>query len=537
MKRLRIESARITKHDDSARIEFAVARQSDDAVEEFVLWFETDIEHAQYICDDRADCVVVAVLAHALRFGFEEIVSKLPISEKLYYGLTYQIIPQLSVADNGYGPLRIVAPLTAERYGGTQVGAGMSRGVDSLTTLYEYGRDFELPSYRLTNFTFFNVGAFHGLDKIAGKSRFSRQELYEKELEGTRELSDALGYDLLAVDSNLSAFLRDALGRTYFDRTHTFRNLCIPLLFQKMYRRYYYSAAYSLDEFKLSLKVDSAEYEKAILPYLGTENVEFHSSNQAWTRFQKMQRMIHLEASYDYLQVCFVSPHNCGECSKCRKTIMALDVLGVLDKYAKSFDLDKYMAKNREEWFSRIYELKRGEGLYEDDFKEIYEYAVAHHFPLIGEPELQSIYVDNTIGRVVRKGVIRSLPSKSSDILLKLAKSAPVVCIGEVDGWVRVKAGNMSGYIEKASLRIIDPVVCSSKGVVKQATGLMDMPTKHSDLSCSLEPGERVHITVKSGRWRLVTTRGQQVGWVRAENVVCGSRIRRLSRAFRRKRQ
>ena len=83
MKRLLVKGARIrTLESGNARIEFSITRESETTSGEYTLWFETDADHARYACEDRADCVVVAVLAHALRFGFGEIVSSLPISEK-----------------------------------------------------------------------------------------------------------------------------------------------------------------------------------------------------------------------------------------------------------------------------------------------------------------------------------------------------------------------------------------------------------------------------------------------------------------------
>ena len=56
------------------------------------LWYRLDAEYSDYFCDDRGDGLIASLLFFSLMNG-ADIVSTLPISEKLYYQLTYHLIP------------------------------------------------------------------------------------------------------------------------------------------------------------------------------------------------------------------------------------------------------------------------------------------------------------------------------------------------------------------------------------------------------------------------------------------------------------
>lgn len=205
------------------------------------LWYSFDREFDDAVCDDRCDAVVTTLLLAAMKFGYEELRCCYPISRKLYYNLTYHVIPQLYHGGNALSRIRIAAPLTDTVFHGDIVAAGMSRGVDSFATMYEYGPDFELADYRINAFTYFQAGAHHGWDAIVGRGAESKQELYVHQMERTREFCRKYGYPLIVVDSNIDDILQDRrLFREWsFDRTHTFRNLAIAMLLQKRISRYY----------------------------------------------------------------------------------------------------------------------------------------------------------------------------------------------------------------------------------------------------------------------------------------------------------
>lgn len=42
-----------------------------------------------------------------------------------------------------------------------------------------------------------------------------------------------------------------------------------------------------------------------------------------------------------------LEPFNCGECFKCRRTLLALDAADKLEDYRESFDIDKYFKQRK----------------------------------------------------------------------------------------------------------------------------------------------------------------------------------------------
>lgn len=50
----------------------------------------------------------------------------------------------------------------------------------------------------------------------------------------------------------------------------------------------------------------------------------------------------------DALNVCFFKPENCGACGKCRRALMALECLGAVDRFGKSFDLRAYYRRRND---------------------------------------------------------------------------------------------------------------------------------------------------------------------------------------------
>ena len=129
--------------------------QSDDSG----LWFAVPIEYKQYLCTERGDAFVVAMLWYAMITG-SDIESVAPMSERMVFHITRYLIPALCTKENGYRRIRILGPTTGQPYnniGG--VGTGMSCGVDSFFTMYEYMREDTPKKCRLTHLGYFNMGA------------------------------------------------------------------------------------------------------------------------------------------------------------------------------------------------------------------------------------------------------------------------------------------------------------------------------------------------------------------------------------------
>ena len=412
------------------------------------LWYTVASEYSYAICDEKCDAIVVTLLIAAMKYGYDSIRCRYPISRKLYYSLTYHVIPQLYRATGTIHPsrIRIDAPLSDTVYHGKMIAAGMSRGVDSFATMSEYGPSFELKDYRINTFTYFQAGAHHGWDATVGRGVESKEELYIHQMEGSRAFCKKYGYPLIVVESNIDNVLlnRSLFKEWSFDRTHTCRNLAIAMLLQKGISRYYYSSAYLLKDFRLGLDIDNAYYERWLIPLLSTESIEFYQSNQDWTRMDKVEKISNFEPCYNYLQVCLTKTGNCGRCAKCKRTLMELDALGdgVLERFRNSFDVERYRAEDRAKWFGNIMIDKAKPGAEAHYLDEILVCAAKHH------PELlESLTTEKQRGihsvRLIYNGVnVRDLPSLQSDILFVAQKGDVFTYFGEYPGWVCILTNN-----------------------------------------------------------------------------------------------
>lgn len=323
-----------------------------------------DIETAPLICD----AVVVSFLVYAVKFGLS-FYSKHPISEKLYYNLTKHVIPQMSVMNKTENDMiHLDMPITKEVYQGDWVGTGISLGVDSFTTIHEYMEDCNINEYKLTHLIHLKTGAHHG--QLGYYDQQKENELFLIENAKVRKFCKEQGYKLIVIESNLYEITCKEFGYG-FSTTHTFRNLGCILLLQNYFGKYYYASASNLDKFNLNLNIDTAYYEKWFIPYISNDSLEFYSANTNMTRIQKTKYIAQFPDTYDNLHVCWHGNKNCGSCKKCIRTLVTLDVLGYLDKYSKSFDLDGYY-KNRNTYISEVILMRNMDMSY----MEIYKYMV-----------------------------------------------------------------------------------------------------------------------------------------------------------------
>lgn len=366
MKQIRILKATREDTADSSRLSFMI--EVDGRTQ--TLYYEVSRAYGQYLCDEVADGVIVTLLPYAIRGGYD-IVSELPVSKTLYFRLTEQLIPQLAICPGAVHVTQIRANCIEPGYAPEGVATAISCGVDSFTTLYEYTQLCQFPEYRLTYLTFFENGAHH-----KGQFRYGEEQakVFEGQLEHVSKFCREYGYKLLSVRSNLATFLCDLFWEDSFNRTHTFRNAGFVLLLQKLIGTYYYSAGAAVDAFSCSLNGDTAYYEKALLPCISTKSTVFYNSNRAMTRNDKIKMIAAFPQSYDYLLVCYSEGENCGKCIKCIRTLIALDFLGVLERYGNSFRVEEYK-RNRNWYMTRMYAKKH----YDGAMMDLTKYAKDHH--------------------------------------------------------------------------------------------------------------------------------------------------------------
>ncbi len=332
----------------------------------YVLFYNISLLNCKitYPLAETIDPIVVTFLLHAMKNGYD-FSSKYPISQKLFYNLKYQIIPQLKVCNKKLYSIDIDSPIISTNYGGKYVATGISCGIDSLTTVFEYTELCNIIDYKITHLVYFKTGAHDG--QLGRFDKDTENKLFTEQLNNSRKFCIENNFPLIIVDSNLNEILSLAFGFSAYERTHTLRNCGTMYLFQKDFNKYLYADTYSLDKFVVNTYEDIAHYEKYLLPMISNENIFFISANSGMSRFDKTKLLTKYKKSYDNLLVCWHEGKNCGKCDKCIRTLVTLDALGKLKYYEKSFDIENYL-KHRKKYIAKVIALRKVDMFYNDIF-------------------------------------------------------------------------------------------------------------------------------------------------------------------------
>ena len=298
-------------------------------------YLKYNIEYEKYISSNY-DGPLILALPIAMRNN-ENLIIKGKVSYKLFHNVTHYLMKIINIMIPECKPINIEVDdfSYSKEYNNVGVGCGLSCGIDSLCCVQDYYFDIEDNPYKLTHVTNFDAGGSGNSSTIFNK-RVSNVELYCQETT----------LNMLKVETNFTTILTGN-HITY----HVFRNLSIPLFFQKLFCKYYYSSAYSYVDCKITKSDDIAYGDPIVISLLSTENIEFISHGCQYTRPQKTLKVSEKNPlSYKYLDVCvngtFVHNNNtflnCSTCWKCLRTLTTLDYYKKLHHYKNVFELEKY---------------------------------------------------------------------------------------------------------------------------------------------------------------------------------------------------
>ena len=341
------------------------------------LWFSVPIEYKEYLCADRCDAFVVAMLWYAMMTG-SDIETEAPMSEKMHFHITRYLIPALCTEQNGFRRIKISGPTINQPYkniGG--VGTGMSCGVDSFYTMHEYLREDTPSKYRLTHLAYFNMGAiFH--PNRSEKKEYTLKEFYEttdkmseEKKDNARRVAEQAGLPLVYVKSNMDEdFYRGAYGYT-----GVYRNCAMALSLQGLFSVYYNSSGGWPGYFDLSITEGSQHYEALLCTCLSTESLSFILSDYA-TRLEKTITIADDQLAQKNLDVCFCF-NSCGKCSKCIRTLVTLDLIDKVDSFDTIFDVG-YFKTHKEDAYLQMLITKDGDEKEDDAVfaKDLYRLAM-----------------------------------------------------------------------------------------------------------------------------------------------------------------
>lgn len=291
------------------------------------LWFGVEPEQGEYLCAERSDAFVMALLPTAMR-AQQDISCETPMSKRLHYQLEHYLVPALAAAGELYHRISIHAPLTNVRLENkSAVGTGFSGGVDSLYTIMTHGEDSEYP---LTHLTHFNVGIFAG---------FGGREAFLRSCEAARSFSREMGLEFVALDTNL----QEAIPERFLD-VYSFRNLAGALALQNLFEVYLLSDGRGAANFSIDLH-NSDSYDMLTVSCAHTESLTVHLCGIQLRRRDKLEALTAWAPSYRWLHPCtdsLVGERNCGHCRKCIRDLVTLYAMGAVERYQPVFNVSDF---------------------------------------------------------------------------------------------------------------------------------------------------------------------------------------------------
>jgi hypothetical protein len=310
------------------------------------LRYQIPAEFAEMI-SPRADAALVALLIPAMKTGGELRVEG-PVTDELVYRMHHGYQNMLSAVIPGLRPVRVVARREVspgER--GQGVATGFSAGVDSYALLADHFYDQSVPpSLRVTHLLFNNTGSHDDAGDAA-------HALFVDRYERASRVADKIGLPLIPVDSNLTEVY--AMTGWNFQQTHTPRNASVAFLLQRGFGTWLYASSVSLEQLHVGPHFDTSSTDPIALPLLSTGSLQLESDGGQRSRFDKTLRIAEIPDTYWSLDVCVVGDlgGNCSRCFKCLRTLAALEIGGVIDRYAEVFDL-KTWEREREQYLAFI---------------------------------------------------------------------------------------------------------------------------------------------------------------------------------------
>ena len=327
---------------------------------EFQIWYSVDKEYGKFLCDEYADAYLLLVLQWAMK-SRQDIKVKAPVSPKLLFNINNTIQPLFEKMLVGSKEVRIDAQTSTEpHFEGKGVGCCCSLGVDSFSTFLRHSGEEVPEEYRVTHLTLFNSG------QLGFVNMESTEESFRSAIQNLQPFVEDVGLPLVAIDTNLSEFYIDTeikITNNDIDRT-----ISCALALQKLFGKYLFSSSYSVEHFIIT-DDDEAHIEAVFTPLLGTESMEVVLSDPVMTRVEKTRYIARFPITMKYLDVCWAvqmsngvvfqeqgamlvknkKKKNCGRCRKCLRTMLTLDLLGLLEQYEGQFDMEYY--RSHKDWF------------------------------------------------------------------------------------------------------------------------------------------------------------------------------------------
>ena len=349
------------------------------------IWIAVKDEYAYMLSDDVYDAFVLIPLYLGMYYK-QDIHIHGCVSKKLYKNVMTYL--QRILCDFSDDLSRIDIHVDGFKIADGEpeiIGAGLSCGVDSLSTVYDHYVNEDDPDYRINALFFFNTG-WHGDYYHDGTMKLclDRYNL-------NKPAANELILPLCLVDSNFHAFMYKVYDFSIPNKYPVghmgyLANYACVFGLQKGIRKYYMSSGFSyrqlIDTAPKAHDIELSDFsESYLVPLVQTEKTELVIDGCQYERTQKTELISDWEIAHKYLTPCSKASyntndaHNCSICYKCLRTLIVIEALGKLDKFAEVFDIDTYKKHSYAYKCSLVLEAHKNKNVY---LMDNYKFCLSH---------------------------------------------------------------------------------------------------------------------------------------------------------------
>lgn len=298
------------------------------------LWYQFDRLYEAYLNKSSSNAFFLPALILAMHRNYTLVVEG-KVSSRMISSASKKLQTVFGIINPSFSTVDIIANRLYKYNDSVGRGAatGFSCGVDSISAVQENYFNQLDDSLKLTHLLQIN----HSQKSSGGETVWSNKlNLYWR-------AAQSIGLPLVTIKTNLYARMP-----VKYQSVHTLLNCSAAMLFDGLYNTYFYASGYSYQDLGVRVSKDIAISDPIILPLISSETLTFTPEGSQFSRVEKTKKIMDLDLSINYLDVCTKSPKsriNCSLCYKCLRTMMTLDALGSLNKYKDIFDLARWKRK------------------------------------------------------------------------------------------------------------------------------------------------------------------------------------------------
>lgn len=327
--------------------------------DEKAVWFTVDRKYKDWLCDDVYDAFLMAMLYPAM-YNQEDIEIDGAVSHKLWVNVSHFVQPAKNEYDKGSHIVSVKAKSfrNATKNKETHVGVGFGAGIDSFCSLDDHFFHPIDEENKVDTLCFLLVDNYGDpLDEtsiIRGYNYYKNTEAVAEELgingcfvDGTSMFKFHPHYSMIHSEQDARIYINGFWAR-----------IACAMALQKGLRKFIISSSSS---YKDSLYYHNKMYSEGVLwfdewaegfmlPLVSPVGLDIVSDGAQYpSKNEKIEKVINLPIVRKHLKACTggfdVSGNDCGNCKKCIRMMLILDILGHLDEWKEHFPIEKFRSR------------------------------------------------------------------------------------------------------------------------------------------------------------------------------------------------